>query len=475
MTTLHEPTTLTAPRAPAVALGSSDQHAVAVDRVVAIQFRMALACIVLAVLGGAMSVLHYLPAVSVQLNAWGLTFPQLRPVHTTFATLWIYGAGVAVVYHWLAHQGAGLTRGDLLRFRFHTACWIGAGVAMFATLLAGVTSGREYLEFHPAFAAPLLIGWLAFAWTFLKRALPSFWGCPVYVYMWTVGVLLFVYAFLEAHAWLLPGIGDRPVRDMQLQWKSCGTLVGSFNFLVYGTLTYVRERIANDSRPGQSGLAFALFGVGCLNSFTNYVHHTYHLPQNHTVKWIAFLVSMAEIVILWRVMTDVVRGLRARAPEHPTLRFFASARHWTASMLALAIAISIPNLNSIIHGGHVVAAHAMGAEIGIDSMVLFGALVWFLHDQRPRSRRMLTSSVVRWNIRVLNVAAAALVTWLFAVGSVNGWTRFHGEPPPAWVTGGWWLFPVLGGTFAVALLALVARWAPLAFGRPDAAARSSAS
>ena len=444
-----------------------------VDRLVAIQLRLAFACVVLGLSSGILAVLHYVPELSPGLHEAGLGLTRTRPIHTTLLALWIYGAAVAVIYHYLAGRGDGLDRGDIRRFWFHTGCWVAAGAGILVTLAMGFSTGREYAEFHPAFSALLLAGWLAFAWTFLKRLRHGFWDQPIYVWFWTVGVVYFVFTFVEFHAYLLPAVHEQPLRDLQLQWKSCGTLVGSFNFLVYGTLAYVRERISNDPKPGQSGLAFALFGVGCLNSFTNYVHHTYHLPQEHAAKWIAFVVSMAEIVILWRVMVDVVNGLRVSAPAHPTLRYFASARHWTASMLALAIAISIPNLNTIIHGTHAVTAHAMGTEIGIDSVVLFGALTWFLYEQRPQARAWLAGRVVRWNVRILNVAAAGLVIWLFAVGVAVGITRYRGEVPPAWVTGGWWLFPVLGGTFALALLALVGRWAPLVFRAPPA--HSSAS
>ena len=431
--------------------------------IVTTQLRMGLACLLLAILGGAASVLHYVPASSLWLNAHGLTLPKLRPVHTTFVTLWIYGAAIAAVYHWIAHQPGGLRRGDILRFRFHTFCWLASGAGILFTTLLGISSGREYLEFHPLFSIPLLAGWLAFAWSFVQRAFPGFWGRPVYVYMWSVGVCLFAYAFTEAHAWLLPGVGERPLRDLQLQWKSCGTLVGSFNFMVYGTIAYLRERVTGDAKSGHSFTVFLLFGVGCLNSFTNYVHHTYHVPGAEAAKWIAFLVSMAEVVILWRVFQDVVNSLRAGAPGHPVLRFLASARNWNCFNLVYAIAISVPNLNSIIHGTHVVAAHAMGAEIGIDSMVLFGALVFFL-PQTAGPGLVL-------NLRALNWSAGALVVWLTTIGVANGWTRYHGDVPPQWVTGGFWVFPVLGSAVALSVLGLIVRYGvPLVRMEPVAAA-----
>ena len=37
-------------------------------------------------------------------------------------------------------------------------------------------------------------------------------------------------------------------------------------------------------------------GIGLLNSFTNYAHHTYHLPQSHVVKWVAFVEFARNVV-----------------------------------------------------------------------------------------------------------------------------------------------------------------------------------
>ena len=426
-----------------------------IDRIVQTQLRLALTCLVLALVGGAFSVLHYVPAASLWLNGTGLTMPRVRPVHTTFITLWIYGAAVAVVYSWLARQAGGLTAGDLRRFKFHTVCWVTAGAGIFVTALLGISSGREYFEFPPVFAIPLLAGWLAFAWSFWKRVVKGFWAQPVYIYMWAVGTGLFTYAFIEAQVWMLDDVGANPLRDLHLQWKSCGTLVGSFNFMVYGAIAYIRERVTGQTTASQTRWTFALFGVGCLNSFTNYVHHTYHVPQDVTVKWVAFLVSMAEVVILWRVLIDFVASIRLAAPTHPALRFLASMRNWNVIHLTTSIAISVPVWNSLIHGTHVVAAHAMGAEIGIDSMALFAAVTWLLIEKRPDFAARLT---VPGSLRVLNIAAAALVSWLLAMGLANGWTRYYGEVPPQWVTSGFWVFPVLGVTFAVTLVTLLVRW-----------------
>ena len=93
-----------------------------------IQVRMALACILITVLGGALGALHYVPSISMSLNDMGVTLAKMRPIHTAFASLWIFGGSIAIVYHFLCSNHGGLTAADLLRFRIHTACWLVAGV-----------------------------------------------------------------------------------------------------------------------------------------------------------------------------------------------------------------------------------------------------------------------------------------------------------------------------------------------------------
>jgi nitric oxide reductase subunit B len=371
----------------------------------------------------------------------------MRPIHTAFASLWIFGGSIAVVYHWLATTNGGLTAADRLRFRVHTVCWITAGVGIFVTLLLGIGSGREYLGFHPVFSAVLLLGWLAFAWNVVRRLRHGFWSQPVYLWFWTVGTLFFVYTFVEGHAYLLPSVFESPVRDLQVQWKSCGTLVGSFNFLMYGSLTYVGERLSGDKKDAQSGTAFWLFGVGCLNSFTNYVHHTYHLPQVHIVKWVAFVVSMLEVVILLKLMVDLGRILKKNKPAAFCGRgaWLSTAKWWTVAMLAVSIVISVPTWNALIHGTQLVMGHAMGTTVGIDTLVLLGTSAWLVCELRgqaalPRVNAPLTRTSIRW----ISGSLAVLVGWLSIAGAVHGWHRYNGEATPDWVGNSRWLLPVVG-------------------------------
>ncbi len=433
--------------------------------------RGALVALAVSLIAGVLGVLHYIPALSLALSRVELNFTSLRPIHTTFTSAWIFLGGVAVVHRYL--QDCAPTPGTLERWRLRVqvTLWALAGLGMLVTLSIGMTSGREYMGFHPIFSVLILGGWLLFAWNFFAATHRGFWSRPVYVTMWGVGALFFIYTFIEQHAWLIPRVFDDPIVDLRVQWKATGTLVGSFNLFVYGSAYYIGEKLSGNKEYAHSKLAYALFFVSLLNSFTNFGHHTYHLPQSEVVKWISFTVSMTEIIILARVLWDIAAliKLRSTGSQQAARFFFGAARWWTAAMLVSAVLISIPPLNSLIHGTHAVTAHAMGTEIGIDSMILFACVSWLLTEiclKRGENASQLNGSgLYLWAI-ALNVSVAAMVVWLNLSGIVVGVTRYMGDPPPAWLVNvGPFVFAAAGTCSAFALAGLLRVWLRCAFGR----------
>jgi nitric oxide reductase subunit B len=437
---------------------------------------------------GLLGALYSIPWLAPFFQGLGLDLRHLRPVHTTFASAWIFLGGVTVVHRYLQDHGGEASAGDRWRLRVQVLTWAAAGLGILVTLMMGVGSGREYVGFHPAFSALILAGWLCFAWNFFRLVGRGFWSGPVYLTMWGVGTLLFVYTFLEQHAYLLSGVFADPVHDLRVQWKATGTLVGSFNLFVYGTVIYIGERISRDPSYGHSKTAYALFGVGLLNSFTNFAHHTYHLPQRELVKWIAFVVSMMEIVILLRAVWDLWRVVMRREGREfcATRGSFAAAKWWTGAILFTSVLISIPPVNALIHGTYVVTGHAMGATIGIDTMILVGAAIWVLAEYlRARDGSAAGDVLHGRDMRVaivgLNVSVAALVIWLHVSGLTTAITRAAFAPgetyvPPGWLTA--WSGVVFAATGALALAffgRVLDRMIPLAFRRfPVGGVRGSA-
>lgn len=379
-------------------------------------------------LAGVLGVLHYLPSGNKALTGAGFSFSAMRPIHTTFASSWIFLASIAIIYRYLQEVAPSASNGERWRLRFQIAIWGLTGIGIIVSLMAGITSGREYMGFHPLFSIAIIIGWVLFAWSFFRVTWRDFFSKPVYVTMWGAGILLFLYTFAEQHAWLLPQVFADPIVDMRVQWKATGMLVGSFNLLVYGCMYFVASKLVGDERYAHSKLAYALFGITLLNALTNYGHHTYHLPQSLTVKWISFVVSMTEIVLLAKVIWDIAKTVLKKQRHRTTTSFFLScSRWWTLGILVTAILISIPPLNSIIHGTFVVTGHAMGAEIGIDSMILLAGVTWILSERTAESKFLRHAGLG------FNISTALLVTWLTVAGTLIGIARYKMVPVPEWV------------------------------------------
>jgi len=425
---------------------------------------------------GILGALYSVPALAPSFQAIGLDLRQLRPIHTAFALAWIFLGGVAVVHRWLQDHGGVPTPGDRWRLRIQVGSWAIAGAGILLTLAMGIGSGREYVGFHPVFSAFILLGWICYVWNFFRVAGPGFFERPLYLTMWGVGMILFIVTFIEQHLYLLPSFFGNPVQDLQVQWKATGTLVGSFNLFVYGSVIYIGERISRDPKYGHSRLAYALFAVGLLNSFTNFAHHSYHLPQDHIVKWISFVVSMLEITILCRVVYELWKLVNATQEQAfcAARGSFAASKYWSVFILLSAVLISIPPLNAIIHGTYAVTGHAMGATIGIDTMILLGAIIWILGEHLQAREGELASSVLHTTrmkriVVGLNLGVGALVLWLHVSGVITGVSRAGFAPgetyvPPTWLAA--WNGVLFAATGAVALLffvLLLARLIPIAF------------
>jgi len=394
---------------------------------------VALTAAAVTLLSGLISALVYTRFEPV-LRSWGVTLQQLRPIHETFAFAWVFLGGVAVVYFYLHHSSGPLSRAARRRTTWQLVLWVGAGVGILISLSLGHFSGREYLGYHPLFSLLILAGWLLFAWNYFDRVGLRLVGQPVYVYMWSVAIPLFVITFLEAHLFLLDFISDQPVRDIAIQWKSNGVMVGSFNLLSYGTLMYIVGLVRSDDRYAYSRTAFALFFVGVLNTFTNYGHHTYHLPQSPWIHWISFVVSMLEFVILAKLFADIL-SFRRGQPRSDEMRvcdsFVRSASLWTCIMLALSLLIAVPPLNALIHGTHIVVAHSMGSMLGVNTMILLAAMAYLVQSLRGNSEACaIRGRRIRRAIPLLNLSLAVFWLAFLGRGLASGWSRHAGPSAP---------------------------------------------
>lgn len=310
------------------------------------------------------------------------SFERVRPMHVSSVVFWIImGATGSVLTYVQEHSGKKLYSTALSKVQFFL--FVFAIVSIFISYVMGVFGGREYWEYPPVLSIPIVLAWLCFIVNF-TASVGSFRRQPVYVWMWLTGAVFFLFTFTESYLWLFPHFRNNVVNDMTIQWKSYGSMVGSWNMLVYGCSAYLMDKISGDTKTSHSGLAFALYFTGLFNLLFNWGHHIYTLPTHNYVKHISYAVSMTELVLLGRMIYKWKSSLTTAQKyfHREGYRFIAAADVWVFLNLMLAIAMSVPVINVYTHGTHITVAHSMGATIGINTMLLLA----LAHDILGRNK-----------------------------------------------------------------------------------------
>lgn len=345
-----------------------------------------------------------------------IPFYKARPLHVTLAVTWIFSGGISACYRYFEEK-------ELLKSRslqlLHWGLFNLTFLAIIITLFSGKFGGREYWAFPPFFSIPILISWIIFAIQIIPAAF-KIKGWPVYLWMWVTGIIVFLYTFTEANSWLLDYFSNSVTREVGIQWKSYGSLVGSWNMLVYGAAMYIMEKISGDDSYGKSRIAFILFFVGLTNTFFNWAHHVYPVPLANSIQMTAYIVSMTELFILgriiWKWKSAVKTALTYKNVGAHNL--LASADFWVFFNLTLAIVISVPAFNFFAHGTHIVVAHAMGSTIGINTLILFA----YLYTDWSSDRSM----IFKLGLWITNISLAVFLTSLIVAGWVKGVERADG-------------------------------------------------
>ncbi|HEY0678576.1 MAG TPA: cbb3-type cytochrome c oxidase subunit I [Chitinophagaceae bacterium] len=337
-----------------------------------------------------------------------LSFEKMRPLHVSSVVFWILFSAIGGVVTYLQqHTGKQLFSGLLLKLQLMLFGF--TVIAIFISYFTGNFGGREYWEFPPVLAIPIAIGWLLFLVNFL-RSVVSFRNQPVYVWMWTTGVISFLFTYLESYLWMFPYFRNNIVNDMTIQWKSYGSMVGSWNMLIYGCSLFLMDKISGSKHYSRSPIAFALYFLGLFNLMFNWGHHIYTLPTAPFIKHISYLVSMTELLILGRIIykwRSSVSEIR-RYYNQTAYRFLVAADVWIFLNLGLAIAMSVPAINVYTHGTHITVAHAMGTTIGINTFLLIA----IAYDVLKESCRSFTPHEKLLNRGYWLANSSLLVFWI---------------------------------------------------------------
>jgi nitric oxide reductase subunit B len=349
-----------------------------------------------------------------------LPFRNLRPLHVSSAVFWILTAAAGCVLYFI-DDTTGIKKPYSKIPMLYLWVWIIAVVSILTSFFFSKFGGREYWEFPPDLAYPILLAWILFAIKIIHSvgAIKGKW--PVYHWMWVTGVIFFIITYSEANLWRLSWFRDNIIRDITIQWKSNGSLVGSWNMMVYGTGIYLMCRISGDQKTAYSRQSFFFFYLGLANLLFNWGHHTYIVPAAAWIRQVSYVISMTE----WLIFLNIIRNWRKTVStviKHKNLlsyKFLFASEIWIFLNLFLALLMSIPAINNFTHGTHITVAHAMGTTIGINTMILFAAIFYIFSEFRQWSRKELL--IIHTGFWVLNVPLLVFWSALIGAGITKGY------------------------------------------------------
>lgn len=324
-------------------------------------------------------------------------FQSLRPLHVSLVMYWILLGATGCVYYGLSSTSiATIKKLALLQYTLWMLAIVGVCISYFTKNFGG----REYWEFNPIWALPVAIAWVLFLINFFT-IVAHIKNWPVYMWMWMTGILFFLFAFVENYLWLFPYFREHFIRDMTIQWKVNGSLVGAWNQLLYGTAFYLMDKISGKKDTCTNKLAFAMYFLGLFNLMFNWGHHIYTLPSDIYIKYISYAVSMTEwvffvkIIYNWKTNISTIQKYYHYFPY----RFLMAADIWVFINMGQAILMSIPAINIYTHGTHITVAHAMGTTIGINSMILLAACFMFIKFPKGEATMKILNSLF-WILQI---------------------------------------------------------------------------
>ena len=343
-----------------------------------------------------------------------LSFLKTRPLHTHLVLTWIFSAAAGGIYYYVPFfTNKNWYSEKLIQVHF----WLHVSITLIviACYFTGNFGGREYMEYPPVISVLIIIGWILLLVNFIKTAGKEIQHGPVYLWMWLTGIVFFIFTYIESLLWLIPFFRDNIIRDITVQWKALGSMVGAWNMLTYGTAFFVMEKISGNTKTARAPLTFFFYFLGLTNLMFNWGHHTYIVPAQTWIKTVAYIISMTELLIVGNIIYNWRKTMSEARKNFHSLpyRFLSAADLWIFLNLILAITISVPAINYYTHGTFITVAHAMGATIGINSMIMFASC--FCVAELNNNDEKFSSAKLKSGFWIINTSLA--VFWCSLIGA----------------------------------------------------------
>jgi len=358
-----------------------------------------------------------------------LAFNRMRPLHVSTVLGWIILTATGGIYYYISNV-LNLKLFSKKLATTHLVIFIACAIAIYISFFTGKMGGREYVPYAPIISLPILLGWILFAINYYKTVIKQVKGWPVYLWMWGTGIAFMIFHFSEAHFWMLPHFRENFVRDISVQWKSYGSFTGSWNMLVYGTAIFLMSKIKNNDNLGRGKKTFFFYFLGLTNLMLGWAHHTYFVPTQPWVRYLAYAISMTEWVVLISIILDWKKTLTEenKKENHLSYKFLMATDFWVFVNLFVALLISIPYINLFTHGTHITVAHSMGTTIGINTTILL-ASVFYIVNQLNKERINKHRKTIVAGFWIFNISFMVFFLSLMLAGVERSvWLHFTENP-----------------------------------------------
>jgi len=384
-----------------------------------------------------------------------LPFTKMRPFHVTTVISWIILCSTGSIYFFI-NKVENLKVFSYRLQKIHLLIFLFTGIAIYISLLLGKMEGREYLAYTPILTIPILIGWVLFGINYFKIIRKQVKNWPVYYWMWGTGIVFMTYHLCEANFWLIPSLREHFIKDISVQWKSYGSFVGSWNMLVYGIAIYLMTKIKNDNTLAYGKKTFFFYFLALSNLMFGWAHHTYIIPMQPWIRYVAYGVSMTEWILLIHIIYSWKQTLSKQKKEESLLayKFLMTADFWIFLNLILALLFSIPVINFFTHGTHITVAHSMGTTIGINTSILFASLLFIVSKlslKNQLNRILVKRSLVLYNVSLLFF----WVSLLIAGAKRSHWMYFTKDIPFSLMQDSLYYVYIAFFTFSIVLVASI--------------------
>ena len=373
-----------------------------------------LASIVWAVVGMLVGVLIAAMLFMPRLNlAPFLTFGRLRPLHTNAVIFAFVGNLIfAGAYH--STQRLLKTRlfSDALT-RIHFWGWQLLIVAGAASLVLGITQGKEYAELPWLLDVVITLVWVIFAVNFfgtiaIRREQ------HIYVAIWFYIATIVAVAILHLgnsaampYSWLGSYSAYAGVKDALMQWWYGHNAVAFFLTTPYlGLMYYYLPKAAN--RPVFSyrlsimhfwSIVFVYIWAG--------PHHLHYTALPEWASTLGMLFSLVLWMPSWGGMVNglfTLRGAWDKVREDPILKFLVVAVTYYGMSTFEGPMMSIKSVNAVSHYTDWTIGHVHAGTLGWNSFLAFGILYWAI----PRL----------WKTELYSVRAATAHFWIGTIGLI---------------------------------------------------------